>query len=339
MPFEEREKYIRQKLANKGINIETQDYVIKYVNLNQELFGNFINVDKAIERITDNLRYSISRFGVKNVISSFFGIMGDWSPYENRISQNPLLKLWSLVSKTGKNRCDSNIMHELDHCAITEYLDIDERQKEEYIQQYIERNKVTNIKSQQFIRNRIDKLLQRYNGILAVSGVMDYRQLMKNGIQTRNLNEGITAYKQEIYDEFLGNRPHTAYKVEKDVAAFIAEIIGREELISRHFNNDYDGMRKLFNEKTGKDLNDLVKKLNKKSFIKSSFGFLSKGYVEKFSSEMHTYMESFREEQIKKSRGRNTDFVPKCEIDHSKAIKGMEEHGINRQQDIEQQAI
>lgn len=39
MTFEERVEYIEKKLYEKHINIETQDYIIKYVYMNQKLFG------------------------------------------------------------------------------------------------------------------------------------------------------------------------------------------------------------------------------------------------------------------------------------------------------------
>lgn len=46
------------------------------------------------------------------------------------------------------------------------------------------------------------------------------------------------------------------------LAQFIAETIGEEKLISMHFNNDYEGIRKAFKLETGKDLNLLVAEMN-----------------------------------------------------------------------------
>ena len=87
-----------------------------------------------------------------------------------------------------------------------------------------------------------------------------------------------------MYDKFLGNKSYTPYGTEKKVAKFIGSVIGEENLISMHFNNDYEGIRKAFNEKTGQDLNDLVKEMNKKSLLKTLlFGKL---YTKSFSKKI-----------------------------------------------------
>ena len=328
-------KYIKNTLQQKGFNEETINYILKYVKMNQKLFGNSLNINKLMERLLNNLKHDITSFDKNdNLLNRFIKTVtyrGLWEPYDGKISINPIFKAISRFLKKERIRNTSTIMHELDHCATTEYLIIDEKQKDEYIQQYSDKNKLTNARLQRF-KDRIDKLLQNYNGILAVSGIHDFRKLMTYGIQTRKLNEGITAYKQGIYDEYLGNKSETAYKVEKDVASFISDIIGKDKLIAMHFNNDYDGIRESFNEKTGKDLNDLVKELNKKSYLKTMiFGRL---YTRRFSRDIHTYMENIREEHSSKLGERNTDFVPKYQIDHTKAIENMKENGMQKQQMI-----
>jgi len=289
MPFQEAEEYIREKLDAKGINIETQNYVIKYAYLNQKLFGDYINNDKVIDRIINNLDHSISRFDSRSIKYPFLGKGGGYNTQERVIRQNPLTKILSFISRSWKDREISVIMHELDHCATTEYLD----------------------KEQSTV----------------VVGIVNYREL----IDLNKLNEGITSYKQALYDEALGINSHIeGYSIEKCVASFIADTIGKEQLISMHFNNDYNGIRKVFREKTGSDLNDLVEKLNKKSYIKSRiFGKL---YTKKFSKDLNSYMESLRKgcniEEVK----RNTDLVPKCEIDYSKVRKSMKENEFQQQQ-------
>ena len=64
---------------------------------------------------------------------------GKWNYYEHKIRINPITKLRSMISKKQKGKMDSIIRHEIDHCATTEYIDIDERKKEEYIQKCIKR--------------------------------------------------------------------------------------------------------------------------------------------------------------------------------------------------------
>lgn len=283
MPFKETEEYIKEKLDAKGINIETQNYVIKYVHLNQKLFGDFINNDKVIDRIINNLDHSISRFDSRSIKYPFLGNGGGYYPQERVIRQNPLTPILASISRSWKDREISVIMHELDHCATTKYLDKEQS--------------------------------------TFVAGIVDYREL----IYLNKLNEGITSYKQALYDEALGINSHIErYSIEKSVASFIADTIGKEQLISMHFNNDYNGIRKAFREKTGRDLNDLVEKLNKKSYIKSMiFGKL---YTSMFSKEINEYMESFKVEQ------KNTDFISKYKINFIKD-ENMKETITNQQED------
>lgn len=318
MPFEEKVEYIKERLSDKGINKETQDYVVKYVYLNQKIFKNTLDVDKVIGRIVNNLNYNIKRTDFKSILGITL-LNGSWNPYDAKIRNSPLKYAMSLISKKWRQRNDSTIMHELDHCATTEYFNMSEEEKEHLINGKFRENE--NSRLNEIVRNRIEKMYKRHNGILAVSGIQDFRQIMKNGIGLRKLNEGIIAYKQGIYDEFLGNKAHTSYKVEKNVASFIANTIGRDTLISMHFNNDYDAMRGAFKEKTGSDLNELVKKLNKKSNLYAMM--FGKIYTKNFSAEMDRYMESLTEKENKKWQKRNTDFIPKVEIDYSKVEKNM----------------
>ncbi len=183
-------------------------------------------------------------------------------------------------------------MHEMDHCATTEYVDISEQEYE------------------------------KDNGKLAIVGIGDYRQVIKNGINLKKLNEGITAYKQEMYDEFLGNKPSTNYKIEKNVAKFIGDVIGKEELIRMHFNNDYEGIRIAFKENSGKDLNELVKRLNKKSKIKTML--FGKMYTRNFSKKLEKFMGEYNINE--KGYQRNTEFIPKWSVDYTKIGNSMDKN-------------
>ena len=324
MELEEYIEYIEKKMYEKGINIETQDYIIKYIYMNQKLFGRTLNINKVVDRILNNLDYSIASIDPKsNPLQEMIRISttrGIWSPYDNKIIINPINKLKSILFKREKQKNDSTIMHEIDHCATTKYIHISEQEKEQYIQSYLERNKIEYLKIENRIRNVVNKMYDGSNGNLAISGIYDFRQLMQNGINLKKLNEGITAYKQEMYDKFLGNEPHTSYKIEKDVAKFIGDVIGKEELISMHFNNDYEGIRTAFYSKTGKELNELVKKLSKKSKLKTML--FGKMYTRNFSKKMEKSIEEF---SVKKEQKRNTDFVPKFNVDYTTVGKFMEE--------------
>lgn len=281
-----------QKLSEKGINDETQDYVIKYISMNQKLFGNYLDIDKVVSIILINLNYSITSVDKsRNPLSELIRIaimQGAWYPYGNKILINPINKVLSKISSHQKTRLDSIIFHEIDHCATTEYVHIDNHDKSQYIQKYLKQH---NIRNTNVFIQLINRIYEKVNGMLAVSGILDKRQEINNGINLIVLNEGITAYKQEMYDKFLGNKFHTPYETQKNVAKFIGSVIGEENLISMHFNNDYDGIRKAFNEKTRQDLNDLIEKMNKKSLIKTMlFGTL---YTKYFSKKIEKYMSQY----------------------------------------------
>ena len=59
-----------------------------------------------------------------------------------------------------------------------------------------------------------------------------------------------------------------------------------------HFDNDYEGIRELFNKKTGKDLNGLVKILNSKS--KTYTNLLGKVYTNYFARKLKKVIKSYK---------------------------------------------
>lgn len=241
-------KYIREKLHEKGINLETQDYVIEYIEMNQRLFGSFLDISKVIDRIVRNLNHNVKAFpGIRSIAKKD----GSWNAYEHTIYTNPLRNL----SKKGK-RIKAIIMHELDHCATTTYRDIGDEEKERYIAKCL--NNSSSLLKRKKLEQYLNKHLRETNGKFPIVGIRDDSQLdYLNG-----LNEGITEYKNEKYCKFLGIKPQGSYIIEKTVAQFIAETIGKEELISMHFNNDYEGIRNAFKLETGKDLGSLVTRMN-----------------------------------------------------------------------------
>ena len=315
MDFEKYLEYIEKKLHEKNINTETQDYIIKYVYMNQKLFGKHLNIDKLVSRILNNLNHNITSFDIDNTplnkLKRIITTRGRWDPYQNKITINPVNKLKGMLFKREKQKHNSSIMHEIDHCATTEYLQISKPEYEQYIQSCIKRNHIENPQDISKIKNLLNQIYNEHKGIFEIVGIQDFRQLLQSGINLKKLNEGITAYKQELYDKFLGNKPNTAYIAEKEVARFIGKVIGKENLINMHFNNDYEGIKTLFDERTGKDLNELVNLLDKKSIFKS--------------------LETFEKNCEIKPERKNADLVPKFNIDYTKVGKFLEESKIHEQ--------
>lgn len=282
MDFEELKDYIRKKLYEKGINIETQDYITKYIYLNQKLFNNILNPKQTVDNIINNLDFNIKTFNESKKTSALTKLArtttlnGIWMPYKKQIEINPIRKIFSYFSEYVKKGQESTIMHEIDHCATTKYMYINEDEKNKFKKQIIDNARQKNISkfSQGFIVGAklqdLYRLSRKYNNILSISGIRDMRYSITYSLDLRMFNEGITAYKQEMYDKFLGTKPHTSYIIEKQTAKLVGDVIGIKNLIQLHYNNDYEGMRKAFQEKTGQDLNDLVRYLNKsklKQFI------------------------------------------------------------------------
>ena len=295
----------------------------------QKLFGKHLNIDKLVSRILNNLNHNITSFDIDNTplnkLKRIITTRGRWDPYQNKITTNPINKLKGMLFKREKQKHNSSIMHEIDHCATTEYLQISKPEYEQYIQSYIKRNHIKNPQDISNIRNSLNQMYNEHEGILEISGIQDFRQLLQNGIDLKKLNEGITAYKQELYDKFLGNKPNTAYIAEKEVARFIGKVIGRENLINMHFNNDYEGIKTSFNERTGKDLNELVELLDQKSILNR---FLPhKLNIKIFTKKLETFEKNC---EIKPER-KNADFVPKFDIDYTKVGKFLEESKTHEQ--------
>lgn len=329
MEFEEYLEYIEKKLHEKNINTKTQDYIIKYVYMNQKLFGNHLNINKLVSRILNNLNHNITSFDIDNTplneLKRIITTRGRWDPYQNKITTNPINKLKGMLFKREKQKHNSSIMHEIDHCATTEYLQISKPEYEQYIQSYIKINHIENPQDVSKIRNLLIQIYNEHKGIFEIVGIQDFRQLLQNGINLKKLNEGITAYKQELYDKFLGNKSCTAYIAEKEVARFIGKVIGKENLINMHFNNDYEGIKTSFNERTGKDLNELVELLDQKSILN---GFLPhKLNIKIFTKKLETFEKNC---EIKPER-KNADFIPKFDIDYTKIGKFLEESKTHEQ--------
>lgn len=267
MGIDERIEFIRKTLQEKNIDENTQNYIIRYVQMNQELFGNIINMDKLVRRLMNNIQHSISTkiegYDVLLQTTLMLSTSGNWDAYKKRIFVSPFYKIGAMISKRFVLSKDSTIFHELDHCGTAEYEDVSEQEKEEHIKNYIKTNGIKSIPDQNEYRRVVNQIYETSGGKKAIVGVKNADVEDEKALNLNQLNEGITAYKQEMYDEFNGIKHRSQYRAQKEVARLIANIIGEENMIKLQFDNDYNGIREMFNSKTGKDLNEIIKKLNK----------------------------------------------------------------------------
>ena len=107
--------YVEKRLNEKGINLETQDEVIKYLWANKKHFGHIIDTKELADRIIENLDKSIvwfgtdttnlpilhkSRFKTITSILSMSIIGGYYQPYDREVYLNPLVQ--GKLTKKGK---------------------------------------------------------------------------------------------------------------------------------------------------------------------------------------------------------------------------------------------
>ena len=260
-------EYLREQLNNRGLNEETIGYACKYVELNKQLFSNSIDMDKLTNRLVNNLQHNIisvnNHYGLGTAINSVISTVANWDPYAKELAVSPLFKATEKLSSKMKLAKESNIFHELDHCATTEYIEMNEEQQEKYMQNVINANGVKDKQDIEIARRIMKEAHQVSNGQHPIVGIKDANVSELQGLNLNPLNEGITVYKQAKYDEVIGKKFKTAYKSEKQVAELLANTIGEDKMLECHFNNDYDSMKELFNKETGKDLNYIVQSLNR----------------------------------------------------------------------------
>lgn len=317
MDKEERYQYIDKICKQKNINSETKLYIKRYIQLNEKLFGEFLDIDEVTDRIISNLNYSIYKKNInifkKNPLKRILILMGAggvWDTEDHSIFIN------SKIRRVSQRR-NSVLMHELDHCATAKEVVLTEKQFRKIVKYALELKKIKNPIQKRLFINKLYRKFEKDNRVLNITGISDNLQEAKNGVELRELNEGITAWKQEMYDIASGIKPRTGYVYQKQVAKFIGDIIGKEELIKHHFNNDYQGIKDSFYEKTGRDLNELVKVLNDKPKFRLKYKFFKKKR-EKYSEKMNEFSKKLYEcmEEIKPKNGK-TDFIPKYNIDES----------------------
>ena len=234
--YNKRIEYIKQTLQERGIDENTQNYVIRFVQMNQELFGNIIDMDKLVKRLTNNMQHGISTnlegYDTPHQIFMLSLTSGAWDPYKKRIFVSPFYKIGTMISKRFILSRDSTLFHELDHCGTTEYIDESEQEKEEYIRNYIETNGIRSIPDKNEFRRVTNQMYEMNNGKKVISGITGADVEDDIALNLSQLNEGITAYKQEMYDRYNKTKPKSQYRVQKGLAKLIADVIGEE--ISTH---------------------------------------------------------------------------------------------------------
>lgn len=234
----EQRETLLSNLTKKGLNKRTQNYILKYANKNSELFPDSIDMDKLIDRLSTNIDKNIS-YDLLNPL-----LNGAYFSGKKNIRLSPVLLF-------NKKLREGTTLHEIDHAATTsdvenpkEYLT--EKFKEDF--QFLEKLPAKLRESDFFIKFR-DSMLKGYmkSNKARIVGI--------HGSKNRALNEGITRYKQLRYtgEDLKGGYQtyiRDAYGPECKVVSEISKIIGEDNLVKMSFNNDFEGMCKLFSERT-----------------------------------------------------------------------------------------
>lgn len=232
---------------------ENKKYILKYIELNKEMFE-FLDIEKLTQRITENFS------GVNiNWISFLYNDFGQYTPTTGKILLSPSL----LIGKNRKYR-ESVFYHELDHCACTpikvkhEYNQLKSKIKEKH--KYLYRLIPNFILSEIFLKIHYEGPISGIANLERQKGYM--LQKLSYGTKLENyLNEGITSLKQKMYSDKLEIKFHK----KKDFfygarigAECLGNVIGFENMISLHFNNDLQTIKQQFLLKTGIDLEQLI---------------------------------------------------------------------------------
>lgn len=251
----EKKNEIISKINQKKISPKYQKSIIKYIELNIELFG-FLDVEELINRIVENFG------GVSPNITSFlYNDYGQYTPTTGKVLLSPKL-YW------GKNRKykESVFLHELDHCACSPITV--KQQYNKYKSEIKKKHKYFYKLIPDFISSEIF-LKIHYEG--PISGIANLKrergyilQKITYGTKLENyLNEGITSLKQKIYSDKL----NLSFHKKKDFfygvrmgAECIGKVIGFDNLIYLHFNNNLKNIEEDFFGKTNIKLEELILK-------------------------------------------------------------------------------
>ena len=203
--------YLNDMLTKKDFDNFTSQKIIEYVEAHDLLYGNIIDTKDVIQRISTNLNNNI-QFDLEH---GGFGIRGGYSPTHKQIVINT------------DNFKDDEYFHEIDHCATSDLSsmpDFDAPDAFEF----------------EVMDKRYKEGYKYYMGI-EVDGQepagSDFRIAM-------NENEGITTLKQIDYAKLRGTSfNENGYNINYNMAEQIGYIIGRDNLLQKHFYNNIEGIR------------------------------------------------------------------------------------------------
>lgn len=255
MISEENKKEIILKMDQKKIKKKYQKYILQYIDLNEELFT-FIDIDLLCKRIVENFT------GVKFNLSSFlYNDFGQYIPTTGEVSLAPSLFF-------GKNRKYkfTVFLHELDHCACSPTQL--KRQYDKYKSDIKIKYKFWNIFIPEIVLT--ENFLKIYyegpiTGIANLERKKGYiSQKLLYGTKLENhLNEGITSLKQKIYSEKLKipfHKKRDFFYGGRIGAECIGKVIGFDNMIYQHFNNNFKNIKEDFFKKTNMELEELILK-------------------------------------------------------------------------------
>ena len=253
MLSQEKKNEIISKMNDKKIKKSHQKYILKYIELNSELFS-FLDIEKLIQRILENF----GGVGL-NLSSILYYDYGQYIPTTGKVLLSP--KLFFGRNKKYKYTV---FLHELDHCACS---------PSSVRQKYKEYKKIIKEKHRYFYKIIPDFVTTEiflkihYEGPISGIGNLERKKghtkqkLLYGTNLTNYLNEGITYLKQKIYSENLKIKFHKQkdYLYGAQIGAeCIANVIGLDNLIYYHFNNKYEEIENDFFGKTNIKLDDLM---------------------------------------------------------------------------------
>ena len=244
---------IKYKLDIKKIKQKNQKYIIEYINLNTELFP-FLNIKKLTQRIINNFN-TVSL----NKMSFIYKDFGQYNPLTGKVLISPKL----FYGKKKKYK-ESVIFHELDHCACSPVY-IKEKYNKFKLNFYL-KHKIISGFILDFILNELFFLnsdIDILSGVATVKRKKGYtiQKFVTGNSWQNHLNEGITSLKQILYSDVLKIKFHEKndfYLGARMGVECLANVIGFENMIYLHFNNDFCELEKRFNLKSCITLEELM---------------------------------------------------------------------------------
>ena len=206
---EELYSYVNTIISKKGFDDFTSKKILDYIEAHDLLYGHIIDTKDVADRISNNLNKNI-QFDLDRGGSA----KGGYGPVSKGIYI------------FTKDFADDEYFHELDHCATSDLSTMPDFDAPDawYNEAMAKRDK---------------EGYKFYIGI-EVTGQKPSGPDFK---VAQNENEGITVLKQRDYAKLKGI-PFTenGYDINYNIAEQIGYIIGRENLLQKHFYNDVDGI-------------------------------------------------------------------------------------------------